>query len=667
MTSMPPGNESRTPRQGSKVTPSPDLAEGLAAHKAGNLEQAAQIYRAVLRQQPEQAEALHLWATVALQQRRYAEAAGRMARCLAAYAREMERLHQQGDTAAAVALGRRAKALAPAHAEIYSGWGIQHQQQRRYAEAEQAQRKALAINPAYPEALFNLGSVLHQQGKLVEAEQALRRALKLKGDLAEAHYLLGVVLSARGRPQEAVTSMEAALGARPDYTAAHNGLGLAYQELGRLEDAAQAFARALELDAHDVVAHSNLIFLHTYHRSRPGQWLLQECQRFYEAHGAAHEPRSPSFTNTRSAHRRLRIGYLSADFRSHVIASNLEPLLAAHDHDAVEVLCYASVKRPDEVTERMGAMADGWRDVAGASDPEVARQVREDRVDILVDLGWYTAGSRLLVLAHRPAPVQAAYLGAFATTGFPVVDHWITDRWLHPDQTAEPHTEQLHRLPRCFTCYQAWPQAGEVIIPRGDRPVTFGSFNTLWKLNEQVVALWAEILARAPGSVLLLKAKQLADRARADRVAAAFARHGVESARLDLRASVTMAEHYAMYQEVDVALDPFPFTGGVTTFDALWMGVPVITLAGDRFIGRMGVTQLVALGRTEWIARTPRQYVDLAVGLAGDAEARQRARAAQRQRVQRSPLCDGPGLARAMEQAYRRMWRQWLGAQMSSA
>ena len=660
MTSMPTGNDPDAPREGSKVAPPPDLAEGLAAHRAGNLELAEQIYQEVLRQDPEQAAALQLWGTLALQRGQYPEAARRMARCLTAHARNMERLQQAGHTQEAVELGRKVRELTPVHAEVYSSWGVHLLEQRRHPEAEAALARAVAIKPEYPEALFNLGSTLHLQGKLAEAEEALARALALNPELAEAHYLRGAVLTALGRPGSAVTAMETALLLRPDYAAAHNGLGLAYQELGRLEQAARALGRALELDPQHITAHANLIFLHTYHRSRDSRWLLDECRRFYQAHGAAHEPKRPRFENSRQRDRRLRVGYISPDLRSHVIASNLEPLLAAHDHDAVEVICYASVSRPDEVTARLRPMADRWRDIAGVSDRQAAQQIRADRVDILVDLGWYTAGSRLLVLAHRPAPVQAAYLGAFATTGFPVVDHWITDRWLHPDTTTELHTERLLRLPRCFTCYQAWPEAGEVITPPPDRPVTFGSFNTLWKLNDQVTALWAEILRRTPGSVLLLKAKQFADGARAARVRQAFAGHGVDGGRLALRANVTMAEHYALYGEVDVALDPFPFTGGVTTFDALWMGVPVITLAGDRFTGRMGVTQLAALGRPEWIAETPRQYVDLAVGLAGDADLRRSARQQQRQRVQASPLCDGAGLARAVERAYRQMWRRWL-------
>ena len=658
MASMPAGDDPAS-FPGSKVAPSSDLAEGLAAHKAGRLERAEQIYRDVLKQDPEQAEALQLWGTLALQQGQHAEAAERMARCRAAYSRQMDRLQQQGRTPEAVALGRQVRDLAPVHAEVYSSWGVHLLQQRRHAEAEAALLQAVAIKPEYPEALFNLGSTLHLQGKLAEAEAALTRALELSPPMAEAHYLLGVVFTALGRPGAAVRSMEAALESRPDYAAAYNGLGLAYQEQGRLEQAADAFRRAVELDPHHVLAHSNLIFLHTYHRSRGSRWLMDECRRFYQIHGSAHEPHEPSYPNSRQQGRRLRVGYLSPDFRSHVIASNLELLLASHDHDAVEVICYSSVVKPDEVTGRLRSLADRWRDIADVPDEEVARQIRQDRVDILVDLAWYTAGSRLLVLAHRPAPVQVAYLGAFASTGFPVVDYWITDRWLHPGDTTEPHTERLYRLPRCFACYQAFAQAGEVIMPSGDGPLTFGSFNTLWKLNEQVVALWAEILLRTPGSVLLFKARQLADETRVAQVQEAFAHHGVEASRLDLRANVTLAGHYAMYGEVDVALDPFPFTGGVTTFDALWMGVPVITLAGDRFTGRMGLTMLSAVKRPEWIAANPRQYVELAVGLAGAADVRRQVRKEQRQRVRRSPLCNGPGLARALERAYREMWQQW--------
>ena len=658
---MTPGNDPEdAPRPDSKVPPESELAEGLAAHRAGDLDLADRCYRAALEREPDHARALHLWGTLALQQGRHREAATALARSTAAYARLLERLAREGRDPDVASLRQQVTALNTVHAETYCSWGARLLAQRRHHDAEAALRQAVAIQPGYAEALFNLGSVLHLQGRLDEAADALREALTLRGDLAEAHYLLGAVLTAQGRPAEAVACQQEAIALRPDYAAAHNVLGLALQELDRLQEAADAFRRALAADPAHVTAHANLIFLHTYHRSRDSRWLLEECRRFYEAHGAPHEPAAPTFANSREPGRRLRVGYLSADLRNHVIASNLEPLLAAHDPREVEVICYASVQRPDEVTGRFQQLAHRWRDVAGQDDAAVAQMIREDGVDLLVDLGWYTADSRLLVLARRPAPVQVAYLGAFATTGFPVVDWWITDRWLHAEDSDEPHTEALHRLDRCFACYQAWPQAGEVVTPPPDRPVTFGSFNTLWKLNHRVVALWAEVLRRAPGSRLLLKAKQLADDQRAERLRQAFAAHGVDPARLDLRPAVTLAEHYALYGEVDVALDPFPFTGGVTTFDALWMGAPVITLAGDRFTGRMSVTQLAAIGRTEWIAETPEQYVDLAVDLANDGEARRRARADQRQRVERSPLCDGPGLARALEQAYRQMWRRWL-------
>ncbi len=657
---MAPGNDPDAPRPDTTVAPPLDLAEGLAAHQAGDLQRADRCYQAVLALDPEQAQALHLWGTLALQQGRHREAAGALARSTAAYARQLDGLQSAGRAGELALLRQQVSALHGVHAECYCSWGARLLAQRRHRDAEAALRQAVAIRPVYPEAMFNLGSVLHLQGRLDEAATTLKEALDQRGDLVEAHYLLGAVRTAQGWPADAEACQRRAIALRPDYAAARNGLGLALQELDRLEEAADAFQQALDADPANVTAHANLIFLHTYHRSRGSRWLLEACRQFYETHGAPHEPSAPVFAR-RQAGRRLRVGYLSADLRNHVIASNMEPVLAAHDPDAVEVTCYASVQAPDEVTARLQGLAHRWRDVAGQDDDEVARQVRADGVDVLVDLGWYTAGSRLLVMARRPAPVQVAYLGAFATTGFPVVDAWITDRWLHPEGSDEPHTEALVHLERCFACYQAWPQAGEVVVPPADRPVTFGSFNTLWKLNEQVVALWAEILGRAPGSRLLLKAKQLTDEARADRLRQAFADQGVDPARLDLRAQVTLAEHYALYSEVDVALDPFPFCGGVTTFDALWMGVPVITLAGDRFTGRMSVSQLCALGRPEWIAETPAQYVDLAVSLAADGETRRVARADQRRRVERSPLCDGPGLARALERAYRELWNRWLG------
>ena len=544
-------------------------------------------------------------------------------------------------------------------AAIVSLQGARLLQQGQSEQAVVALERAVALHPDYAEAQFHLGSALHAHGRPDVAAAALRRALELDPGLVEAHYVLGIVQLELGQQQHAEAAFLRALELRPGYVSALNGLGNARQGMGRLPEAAEAYSAALEGDPKHLLAHSNLIFLITYHQSRSGQAIFDECERFYARHAKPLESLHRPFHRPRAERRRLRVGYLSPDFRSHVIASNFEPLLAAHDRQVVELFCYSAVQRPDDTTKRLRDLSEHWRDIATTPDEAVARQIREDRVDILVDLAWYTAGHRLLVFARRPAPVQATYL-SFATTGFPVIDYLITDRWLHPPgQGGELHTERLYRLPRCFACYSAWPEAREV-TPRPEQgPLTFGSFNTLWKLNPPVIALWARILRRVPGSRLLLKARQLADTARRDELTQAFADHGVEPARLLLRGDVTMAEHYAMYGEVDLALDPFPFGGGVTTFDALWMGVPVITLLGERFIGRMSGTMLEAIGRPRWIARNPDQYVELAVSLAGDRARLGKLRAGQRQRVQRSALCDGPGLARAMEQAYIEMWQRW--------
>ena len=635
------------------------LARGLRLHFEGQLEQAEQLYRELLEQDPDSPQGLHLMAVLMSATGRHAEAAQSMARSTAAYRALLEQLFEQGQAEQATELKDELRALQAAHAEVYNNWGVALQQQQRWDEAVQALERAVAIRPGYPQAHANLGSVLFEAGQLKPARVALERALTRAPELVQARHALGLVLAALGLSSEAEAALRQALELQPDDAGTYNALGTVLQDQGRIAAAAAAFERALELDPQQAHANSNLVFLLTYHQHGDSQQIYDQCREFYRRQGQAVVPRTPRFELQRDAHRRLRVGYLSSDLRDHVIASNFEPLLAGHDSEAVEVYCYANVARPDAVTERIKQRAQGFCSIVELSDEDAAAQMRRDRIDVLVDLGWHTADNRLPLLARRPAPVQVSYLGALASTGFDPVDYWITDHHVHPADTTEPHCEQLYRLDRCFACYSA-PRAGEVLLPPPDRPVTFGSFNTTWKLKQPVVELWARVLAAVPGSRLLLKARQLSDATRRQQLTAQFAAAGLDAGRLDLRGEVPLDQHYALYGELDVALDPFPFNGGVTSFEALWMGVPLVTLAGDRFISRMGLSMLEALGRPQWIAQTPEAYVEVAAALALDPQQRRRLRADQRQRVADSPLCDGVGLARALERAYRWMWTRWL-------
>ena len=352
----------------------------------------------------------------------------------------------------------------------------------------------------------------------------------------------------------------------------------------------------------------------------------------------------------------------SPDFCTHSVAFFIDPILAHHDRRHIEVTCYADVAVPDTTTTRLRTLADSWRNTCRLTDAQVAEMVRADGIDILVDLAGHTADNRLLVFARKPAPVQVTYLGYPNTTGLQTVDYRLTDAWADAEELPNGYTEELVRLPHGFLRYAPPKEAPPVgrLPARETDYVTFGSFNNLPKVNPGVVARWSEILLAVPNSRLLLKTKSFNDEATQERYFGLFAQNGVGREHLDfIGHTPSSREHLALYNQVDIGLDPFPYNGTTTTCEALWMGVPVITLAGEVHAGRVGVSLLSSVGLTELIADTADQYISLAVELAGNVNRLSSLRANLRGRVAASPLCDGQTFTHALEAAYRSMWRRW--------
>jgi predicted O-linked N-acetylglucosamine transferase (SPINDLY family) len=373
-------------------------------------------------------------------------------------------------------------------------------------------------------------------------------------------------------------------------------------------------------------------------------------------------PQTPH-ENSRDPARRLRIGYVSSDFFRHPVAYFFEPLLQSHSANEFETYCYANVEKPDPVTGRLRALAHHWRDIRGMAPAAVADLVRSDSIDILVDLGGHTAPNLLLVFAHKPAPIQVTWLGYPNTTGMGAMDYRITDEWADPPGKAEAyHTEMLARLPNGFLCYRPFIKAPPVSPSPAARAgcVTFGSFNSLRKITPEVLKTWASILAAIPGSRLLLKRSPLRYATVAERYRRPFLEAGVEPDRVVLQDAIpSQTEHLALYSQVDVGLDSFPYNGTTTTCEALWMGVPVVCLAGNRHSGRVGVSILTQMELTDLIADSPDDYVRIAVELANTPKRLSELRSSLRQRMSVSPLCDAKAFARTMEDAYRKMWRNW--------
>jgi predicted O-linked N-acetylglucosamine transferase (SPINDLY family) len=367
----------------------------------------------------------------------------------------------------------------------------------------------------------------------------------------------------------------------------------------------------------------------------------------------------PSHPNDRSPDRRLRIGYVSPDFSRHPVGRFLLPLLESHDHARFEIFCYASVRAPDAVTDACRAAADTWRDVVGQSDEQVAAIVCRDRIDILVDLTMHMAGNRLLLFARKPAPVQVSYLAYCGATGLTTIDYRLTDPYLDPPGGEQRSGgEQPIRLPETYWCYRSTvlaPPVGPLPALRSGH-VTFGCLNNFAKVSGPTLVAWSRLLQTLPESRLLLHARP---GSHCDRVRDLVARQGVRPERLGFVDRLAAAEYFRVYGQIDVALDPFPFGGGTTTCDALWMGVPVVSLAGATAVGRSGLSILSNLGRAEWVARDGEQYLRIAVDLAQDLPSLEELRGTLRAQMQASPLMDVPRFARNVEAAYRMMWQRW--------
>ena len=571
-------------------------------------------------------------------------------------------LQMQGRIDEALACYRQALLWRPGFAQAEYNQGVVLQARGQYGEAADAYRRALACRPDDAAAHLNLGNTLQAMGQLLEAEDCYRRALSFRGDYPEALLGLGNIQQARGQFDAALASFERAIAARPAFPAAYLNLGNTLKALGRLDDAVRHYRLALDIDGDFWVAHSNLLFVQNLMPETRGDTLLADARCFGERVRRSARA-ATTWANPPDPGRRLRVGFVSGDFRRHPVSYFLESVLAAlrQDHaDALALFAYSSVRREDELTARLRPLFDSWHGVTGVADEAVAEKVRSDGIDILLDLSGHIEFNRLPVFAWKPAPVQASWLGYQGTTGVAAIDYVIADPWAVLPEDERYLTEKVWRLPETLWCMT--PPIDQPVGPLpalASKQFTFGCLNNLDKLNDSVVGVWARILSALPGSRLVLKDKQLAHAATRERIAGLFRRHGVDPRRLLMLGPTSRAEHLATCNRIDIALDPFPYTGATTTVECLWMGVPVLTLAGDRFIARQGVSLLMNAGLPDWIAVDEDDYVAKALAHAADLPRLATLRAGLRAEVLASPLFDARRFATHFTAALRAMWRLW--------
>jgi predicted O-linked N-acetylglucosamine transferase (SPINDLY family) len=550
--------------------------------------------------------------------------------------------------------------LKPDMFEAFNNLGIALQGKGQLDEAIASFRQAIGLKPDLAQAHNNLGAALREMGQLDEAIAAHRRAIQLKPEYAAAYFNLGNALKDIGQFDEAIGLYRQAIRLTPDYAAAHNNLGNALEDIGQLDEAIAIYRQAIRLKPDGAMAHSNLVFALHYHPGYDAGMICEEARRWNQQHAEPLKKLIEPHTNDRDPDRRLRIGYVSPDFRQHCQALFTIPLLSNHDREGFEIFCYADVGRPDAVTERIRGYSHVWRSILGMTDAEVARRIREDRIDILVDLTMHMAKNRMLLFARKPPPVQAAWLAYPGTTGLSAMDYRLTDPYLDPPGLNDQfYSETTIRLPDTFWCYD--PLVKELAVnPLAAQTaghVTFGCLNNFCKVNQRVVQLWAQVLKTVPRSQFMLLCPEGSHR---QRVLDILQREGINPDRIELITYRRRPQYLELYHRIDVGMDTFPYNGHTTSLDSYWMGVPVITLVGKTVVGRAGLSQLTNLGLPELIAQTPEQYVQIATDLAGDLPRLAELRRTLRGRMQASPLMDAPRFARNVEAAYRQMWRNWV-------
>ena len=521
-------------------------------------------------------------------------------------------------------------------------------------------RRVTDLNPDAAETHFNLATVLAASGDTEGAIASFRKAVELRPGFSEAWSSLASLLKVMGRYDEAEDCCRSGLSADASHPGLNHILSGALFEQGRVDEAMSAVRTTLAAAPELAAAHSDLVRMMNYtDRQDPSAVYREHC-----AWGARHAnsltAAAPAHSNSRDPMRRLRVGFVSPYFRKHAMTFFFESVVEHHDRNDVEIFLYADVAQPDEYSERLKGYGARWRPTVGMNDGQLADAVRADAIDILVDLSGHTPYNRLLAFARRPAPVQVTWNGYPNTTGMKAIDYRITDAYCDPPGTTEGlHSERLVRLPNV---YMTWrppldaPEPGASPAERSGR-VTFGSFNSCFKITPTVAALWARILHEVPSSRLLLLT--ITSRGAEARVCKLFSDLRVGPERLEMVPRVSHEAFLEVHRQVDIALDAYPYHGTTTTCFSLWMGVPVVVLAGPTHVSRVGVSLLSNIGMPDLIAQNGDEYVRIATKLAFELPALAALRSTLRQKMLGSPLTDGRAGARALERAFRQMWSDW--------
>lgn len=650
--------------------------------------EAIEAYGQVLALQPDSPMALNNLGNVMRAIDRHEEAAGLYRMALRADPGHAEAWHNLGaihsfrqEWPQAAACEAEAVNRRPNFWQGFLGLGLALSQQKRYEEAQTCLERARAIVGEHADVLMELGNLAVARHRGEEAMAWYLRAAHADARSIGALINAGNLLRINGRNEEALALALRASSQEPASALAHNLAGNCLGELGRMREALECFQRAVACDPKDRIAFSNLLYNLNFHSAFSPEHVFALHRAWgrdaVEAAQAAQiVPRTPVVRG-----KRLRVGYVSGDFRRHSVMYFLGPILRRHNREQFEVYCYSNLDREDNLTAQVKQLDLVWRDITALSDEAACRQVVEDEIDILVDLAGHTGGNRLGIFARKPAPLQCTYLGYPNTTGLPTMDYRIVDEVTDPAGNAESRSvERLARLPHGFLCFSppgnqldtVLDGAGRIepchLFSQGIAPelpedrrgyLTLGTFNNSKKIDVESAVLWGSALAALPGSKLLLKGKAYRNVQSRESLFRVLAQGGIAPDRVELRHdSPSLEEHLAQYNDIDIALDTFPYNGTTTTCEALWMGVPVVTLAGARHAGRVGASLLGILGHPEWVTENRENFTEACVRLAMDRDRRRTLRKSLREEVLASRLMDEAGFVESLEAFYQSAWQE---------
>ena len=674
-------------------------------YHSGHIKLAENVCHKILEINPEHSDALHMAGVIAHQNGKYNIAANLIKNAIRISPKQITYRISFGNLL--LDSGMRDKALLsysnafnlnPIDADLVNNLGNTFKDLEQPDKAVLCYHRAVKIRPDYAEAYYNLGLLLAEQGKSEDAISIFRTALELKPDFAHTYIGIGNALNDQGRSEESVSWFQKGINLQPNNMAAYNNMGTALHNQGKLDEAVACYGKATEINPNIAatlnnmgrvlqdqgkfkeageyfrralkinprLAYSNFLMSLLYDSEYDLDYIFLEHKKWNDLYERSPMKRPAPHINLPEHDRQLRIGYVSPDFRNHSCARFIEPLLEFHNRDKVEIFCYGETTKEDDITARIRSLSNSWYSTQGISDMEVVKKIRSDGIDILVDLAGHTKGNRLPVFAHKPTPIQVTWLGYNFTTGLEAMDYRLSDNWLTPLEGKERFSERLYNLTRCSLVYRPPGKTPEPVEPAFERNghITFGSFNNLSKVSSLTIALWARVLNDTPRSKLVLKARQSRDYGSKERILRVFGEQKIPANRVIFKgyASSTF-EHLAQYHEIDLALDTFPYNGTTTTCEALWMGVPVVTLTGNHTLSRWGLSLLAAIGLEELAAKNEDEYCAIIKSLVYSHQHLKALKTGMRDRLISSPLCDAKGFADAVEEAFRAMWKEWCDKQ----